>query len=75
MRKYLIFPLIFCAGCVTLDRKVIVPVTNSWNYIAPQYIEYVQNDVNLSDKIKQARIDHANELTALLKDANKLIGE
>lgn len=75
MKKFLIFPLIFCAGCVSLDRSVIVPVTNSWNYIAPQYIEYVQNDTRLSNKVKQARVDHANELTALLEDANRLIGE
>jgi hypothetical protein len=75
MRKFLlILPLFFCLGCTTLDKPFVGAVDGAWSVIGPKYVEYLVNDSNMDEDIRNMRIQHAVDFGNMVKDAKKLIG-
>ena len=74
MKKLLfIVSFFFCIGCTSLDKDFVNTVDGAWKLIGPKYMEYVINDVNLEDVVRNARIKHAHDFGLMIEDAKKLI--
>ena len=62
--------LVFLVGC-KVNQTFVDSVDSAWSVIGPRYVEYVQEDADLAEEYKEARIRLANLLTRLIEEAQK----
>lgn len=71
--KRLLIPIfivvVFLAGC-TPNQVFVKAVRQHTSVILPEYKAYIQNDDTLSEQSKTIRMESADELTALLAEAD-----
>ena len=64
----LVVVIVCLTGC-SVNQDFVKTCNESWRVIGPEYIEYVQEDDELTEHTKALRIRTAELFTRLLKEA------
>lgn len=73
--KYLfILPILFLCSCTSLDKDFVNSTDKAWKVIGPNYTSLVRNSPDILPEKKDALLKHAEEFSAMIEDAKKLVG-